>query len=259
MGGKHFLFICFIIFIAMITCSCNQNRSSTNDLSFSKPTNLAIPSNSNNDYEIVSKTIYTNDSVNCVNFQIPQIVAQNELDSDCINTLIYEQSKDYILQFGLSDLYLYDKIEKNGLKNYKFILEGDYSITLCNEKILSIVFKGFYNIKTEPHPNNFSFSINIDFETKQLMDIDSVYELNEKFIELLLSYGSNWLIRTEQKEVIAEYFNSKLLKQALAYDDTCFYFTKNKFGIIINNLPYAIGNYCTYEIPNELIKEFKIA
>lgn len=264
---KHTLIISTVILLlSFFTSACEPSGNVSNADNISTPTETIDSTISHAlndtrvDYEIISKTVCTKEKSDIVNLLIPQIFSKTEHDFTFINQLIYDQTINYLSQFDIDELYLSDEYtqwewDDNAYK--KFALNGDYTIKFNDEKTISIVFFGLWNVKTEPHPNNYSFSINIDLESEQLIDISSIYNFNNDFVELFRLNKEDWILQEEQAKSLDEYFDSLLLSELSDNENTSFYYTENKLGVIIAGLPFAIGNYCTAEIPYEDIEQFK--
>ncbi len=258
---KQLIAITVSLILSFSASACTQNDEDVN-LYTTSPTDTIdneMPSESINK-KIISKTICTESNTDVVKLRIPQFLSDIKQDFTHTNLLIYKQIVSYISKFDVSDLYLSDEnldLELNDEEYERLSLIGDYTIRLNNDKMISIVFRGLWNIKTEPHPNYYSFSVNIEKETEQLIDIQSMYDFNKEFSEFLLSNNEKWLLRSDQKEVIKEYFDLQSLNELFIDKNASFYLTENKLGVIISGLPNSIGNYCVFEIPYDEIVQFK--
>lgn len=241
---RYVIIVMFLILTIIISIQINNSNT----------TNLI-------NYEIVTKTIYTNTSTDFVNFQIPQLSSKTKGEFSETNKLIFNQVNKHISQYGIGDLFLSEQITNSNWSEYVYeqiVMDGEYKVTFNSDKIMSILFSGIVNKKNSAHPTRFAFSINIDLNTEQFIDIRSMYNFNDEFKELFYKNMKKWLLRTELKDIFGTYIESQTLKELFKEDNIEFYLTKNKLGIIINKFPYAIGDYVIFEIPNDEISQYQI-
>ncbi|MDR0890223.1 MAG: DUF4163 domain-containing protein [Oscillospiraceae bacterium] len=251
MKGK--LLAIFLVVTLFTACARNTAAPQTEGDS---PPNPAIAA-----YTVESKTVSLVTQADIIKLLIPQLSSKGDTDFTNVNQMIYEEAVSYLAQFDKGDLSLSNESEKMDWKNaaYEdFALSGEYEIKYSDDAMLSVVFVGLWNVKSAPHPNNFSFSINIDLQTAQRIDARTMYRFDEAFVEQFRANEESWTLQEyPSANFISEYFGAQLADMFAVDKDTYYYFTESKLGIILAGLPFAAGDYCPVEIPYEDMAQFK--
>lgn len=247
MKKNRIIFAGLAVILSLLLVSCKskdeggsyEDMSSEQSVSYTASTQLI---NTSADYKISEVTLTKNTYNNNIAIKYPQLVSDVK-DYSKTNELIKDTVDDFLKnQYG--DDYT------------ELTLNIDYKITLCNNSIISIVFKGMGNVRTAAHPINHFLSLNIDLKDSTKLRLQDIYNVDNEFTNI---YITNMVKQTISK--ISDYIMSdsgdKLtaqLKNADSSDSDIYsYFTDKQLGISYD-VPHAAGDHVETLINYEDLK-----
>ena len=191
-------------------------------------------------FEIVTKTYVNKD----VKINYPQIANLSDVNKQ-------KQINDLIK----NDILTHFDVEREDLT-----IDANYEIKWKSSRLLSIVYKGYSNLKTSMHPDNNIYATNINIEKGTILKFKDFINLDNNFAEKLKNVKARvWtpkpLDGIDQKtaiKMIEEGLSWSTNKDLISYFDSaefgyCGYFTKDYFGISIAT-NHAAGDYAELEI-----------
>ncbi len=232
-------------------CACGKNSSEktgaevttttpTTKLTVSDVNNVEKPTDNSKtpNYKITSQVINdTSHKNSTITAKYPQLNSDNK-DYSAANKMIENAVRDYFSNFP------------EDYEDMTFTL--DYRVAMSTDKLISIVFQGYYNMKTAAHPNDVLFTLNIDLEQASKIKLKDIYTVDGRFIDL---FRKQWPEQTAPE--VADYlntFSNDELKRMFAdtdgeTSDVYSYFLEGKLGISFS-VPHAIGDHIEIEINN---------
>lgn len=225
-----------LILICILCVGCKvESKETVTKSNEHKETKSALDEENNN-VKLLPKTYLFNEDNMNYKIKYPQL-EDNRYE---INEKITEFAMKTVEEFG------YEKPLFN--KEYGFyeerIIEEDYEIMLQSKDVLSVVIKGYYNVKGTAHPSHTARALNIDLNTGKEIKISEEYNINEEFVDTLLQRAK------EQVDAnVFEYINEMSKGNILEYcrtTDTMF-ITKDDVGIYFETI-YALGGFVKIEV-----------
>lgn len=195
-----------------------------------------------NYYNIDPDTYIDTENKN-IKIDIPQIETDDFLD---VNKLIKETIIDYIQGYYSNDLT-------------DIAINLSYDITYNQKDLISIQFKGDGYKKSAAHPNHLFKTLNIDMKRKQLIKLNDIYKVDERFIEKYIEefkrqvpQDRNSIIDSYSMEQLLNYFNDADSGNSVIMS----YYHNDNVGISIL-VPYAIGEHIEIELNKKLMSDYK--
>ena len=135
-------------------------------------------------------------------------------------------------------------------------LEINYEIMFSSDRLLSIVYRGLGYVQGAARPVNLFSALNVNMETAERIVLSDVININEQFIDLLLSECTVHLnphpeLRDFVREVISM---ERFLLRLQNMDSVEVYFTFDSMGISIGGLGGAAGDHTELEVRYDIIK-----
>ncbi len=243
------------VFIGGCGSKTMSNNTSTSKVTSNKEIQNAEVSQTANEsekdnalkFDIVTKT-YENKKVK-INY--PQIANLSDVNKQ-------KQINDLIK----NDILTYFNVEREDLT-----IDANYEIKWKSPRLLSIVYKGYSNLKTSMHPDSNIYATNINIEKGTILKFKDLINLDNNFAEKLKNVKSRvWTpmpldgIDNETAiNMIGEELSSSTNKNLISYFDSaafgyCGYFTKDYFGISIAT-NHAAGDFAELKIKYVDIKD----
>lgn len=198
--------------------------------------------------EIKSNSISYNDDNIVINY--PSLYGFNDKDLE-------RKVNEMLISEALRRIQPIENIPKEIFYNLS------YDIMLHNNRLLSVVYTGFYFAKTAPHPIDIFYSINIDLlNANKLRLKDIVTDMNElyKVYEFVINQGNddemteflyNYTMKNYNKAEVIKWFNES--DETYKSGRRVFsYLTNNSIGISWE-VPHSAGDHVEVEIPLKLI------
>jgi len=198
-------------------------------------------------FEIVTKTYVNKD----VKINYPQIANLSDVNKQ-------KQINDLIK----NDILTHFDVEREDLT-----IDANYEIKWKSSRLLSIVYKGYSNLKASMHPDNNIYATNINIEKGTILKFKDFINLDNNFAEKLKNVKARvWIPKPldgiDQKtaiKMIEEGLSWSTNKDLISYFDSaefgyCGYFTKDYFGISIAT-NHAAGDYAELEVKYGDIKD----
>lgn len=153
----------------------------------------------------------------------------------------------------MDQMFKYDGVSSTG-GEYTYEIT-DTITAFSNDEFASIIVKGQYYIEDTSNPTIFTYTINCDIKSTDIVasseliyDFSKIRELflNGKF--KLKEGNSDLLDETNYEDMIMEYRSEYGI-----YPNV--YFTADSFGMIID-LVYTLGGYAMFEIPYSYVEDY---
>lgn len=153
----------------------------------------------------------------------------------------------------MDQMFKYDGVSSTG-GEYTYEIT-DTITAFSNDEFASIIVKGQYYIEDTSNPTIFTYTINCDIKSTDIVasseliyDFSKIRELflNGKF--KLKEGNSDLLDETNYEDMIMEYRSEYGI-----YPNV--YFTEDSFGMIID-LVYTLGGYAMFEIPYSYVEDY---
>lgn len=232
-----------IILLLLLLSSCGTSKLQS--LNEPAKTNASII----NTYFIKSNTFSNTSNHNNIVFKYPTIKGEgfeksNKLIENYIHTFLIEMyGPDY------SDLEL----------------TMDFTISFQNDSFISILFKGWGNVKTAAHPNEWFLSLNINLKNGNRVKLSDLYSLNDDFMNIYFEAAKkqvpeqfsenkeDWIRIIDDIQKDYDLTNSKFKETDTNYGVQS-YFTPNGLGFS-TQIPFAIGDHFETVIPYSSIEK----
>lgn len=213
----------------------------------------------------VSQTANKSDKANTLNFDIvTKSYANKEVK---INYPQIANLSDVNKQKRINDLIKNDILTYFNVEREDLTVDANYEIKYKSSGLLSIVYKGYSNLKTSMHPDNNIYATNINIEKGAILKFKDLINLDNNFAEKLKNVKDRvWspkpldgiddktalsLIEDELSFSTNKDLNSYFDSAAFGY---CGYFTEDYFGISIA-INHAAGDFAELEIKYDDIKD----
>ncbi|MGH4139903.1 lysozyme inhibitor LprI family protein [Clostridium sp.] len=213
----------------------------------------------------VSQSANNSDKTNALNFEIITKTYENKkvkINYPQITNLSDVNKQKQINDLIKNDILTYFNVEREDLT-----IDANYEIKWKSSRLLSIVYKGYSNIKTSMHPDNNIYATNINIENGAILKFKDLINLDNNFAEKLKNVKSRvWtpepLDGIDDKtaiSLIGEELSWSTNKDLINYFNSdafnyCGYFTKDYFGIGIA-INHAAGDYAELKIKYGDIKD----
>lgn len=208
----------------------------------------------------ISEISYFSDDI--VRIYYPQLVhMENKLTQDKINTLISQAAMKYIEDFDTA--------------NPENTLTNDYIISWKGGRLLSIRFLGYKNDTGAAYPSSFSYSVNINLNTGDIVRLEDLFLTDDSLWKLFREKGISKYLYFDESRVLNEdpTFNQpdilSTIKDlifrtdnisALSAADTenagiHAYYTEDTLGLSFDTV-HAVGDYIQLEISYRDLKNY---
>lgn len=156
---RNNLLICavLLIFILGFFSSCNIEQCKSDQ----------------NNYQEKSYSV-KNDTIN-YNVTYPQFIGEKYKE---VNKLIEQCALETVNELDTYDL----EETPNNLK----VINEDFNISFFNDDMLSLSFKGYYNISTTAHPSYTLRALNYDIKNNKELKLADIVKINDDFIANVL-------------------------------------------------------------------------
>lgn len=214
-----------------------------------QPTPLIIASNFNDKDIIIQEEVYTDTSFEkCdVSIKYPVITISGQ-NTSYVNYIIHD--------FAMSIIHL--DSDRTGVTLYI-----TYEITLKNNKMISILFKGYYHYEKMPHGENINRALSIDLTKSKHMILEMNCGINEEFVDLYINNTKEQLKEeTDEKydymDVFDSFYFSSGYPEVYNVDlvpGMSAYYTEDAI-YITRDVVYALGSYYETKIAYEELLPF---
>lgn len=189
----------------------------------------------NSGYEIKDQTLETAEGVN---IHYPEIVGyEHESTHDAVNNMIKVHAEQLA--------------KDNIVEDEKNIIDINYEVTMANDALVSIIFKGDGNFEGAAHPWRIFNTINIDVINGKTVKLSDFYTIDENLIDVALENS----LETDSaiKEGVTQFIKTDdTIMDTLKGIDTdtmaYSYYREDKIGISIPVI-HALGDFMVFEIP----------
>jgi len=129
-------------------------------------------------------------------------------------------------------------------------LDVNYEIKFYSSRLLSIIYTGVGFVQGAARPTHLFYTLNINMQTGEKIALSDVVNIDERFIELMLSENTTHLNpNNELKQFVVEIISRETFVDRLqSSHNTMFYFTGESLGISIGGLGGAAGDHTEIEI-----------
>lgn len=162
-----------------------------------------------------------------------------------------EQVNSLILQSVNSEL---NEILEDSLPNV--ILDIGYSVSFQSEELICFLFEGTLNDENAAHPSNVAFSISISLTDKKLINISSLFEMNETFVQAfraqLNTVADHDRFSENDWEKVSSYienFSDEEIMNILLKEPEKTLAIQDGGIIVLFPVPHAIGDYVKIIVP----------
>lgn len=129
------------------------------------------------------------------------------------------------------------------------VLEIEYDVKRIDDKVLSILFEGYINAEGSPYPMFLSFTLNINMDNGEEIDLKNYFKIDEKYVEQYHLKKLN-ILKLFQNEAFEGLSDAEIL---IMFSDAEFYLTKDSLGLVVF-VSHSIGDYVELEIKYDELK-----
>lgn len=172
-----------------------------------------------------------------IDIKYPQIIQlSNESLQESINDKISKQA-----------LRLVNEVQNDEKVT---VLEIEYDVKRYDNKLLSILFKGYINSEGAPYPLVLAYTLNISMDSGEELELNDYFEIDQRYVE---QYHKNKLniLKPFQNEAFEGLSDEEILTM---FRNAELYLTKDSLGLIVF-VPHAVGDYAELEVQYNELKD----
>lgn len=171
--------------------------------------------------------------------------------------------KDKVKENKLNSLIVKNSLKILNLYKHKdsYDMKVNYNISLLNNNVLSVIYRGAVMFDDTAHPNQIYYSINIDLKNEKILKLSDIVIVDEKLVMGFKNRKFKSLWKAQGEAIDFNKMDIDYIKQNFEnsdsfspYKDNWFSYLKSDSLVVVMPVTYALGGYACFSIPFEKIK-----